>query len=704
MNVFELTLPDLFRVGAGDQTRIVQRLISLFAGTLGDCRLITVVAPLSFETLIRKRRRLATDRSHPWERRGLLEEADLIEQVGRTGLQRARHYLIDFDGKTTVGQLGQWRIEAQSVTHIPLLPTGTYTEQRTWMQPTIGENKLDHSRPLYSVLQSSYLKGSWTIQSPLIDTIADSEGPLVLAIDIRTVSPTKLEEASAQWGSLSQNSEQPERMAAQAEADVEFALRQRDQRVHHVRLLWLVLARQHDQLEERVAALAAALSQSMGVDRLAGYQALATAFFTPLKKPPLTPKGHFNVMSAGVALCAAIWGIGREQATEGFYLGVSIDSVAPHIVYLPWHGNDAFHGLLLGRTGTGKTVALQAFAARLAEQAVQVILMEPQGHSKRLLELGDEMAAYHRIAYGQVQYNPLEMFFDEPSAQYDHVTTVFRLLLKRTFDNFERAAIRIGLQAIYSVFTAEELLKSPAVTPTLDYYCQVLKAESETVEDPLLKAAMRQMSAELQALFVQSDFATTFNAPTNIDLRLQARMNLFDFSGVPQGLRGLFYYLTVSNLIRRIRSEGFKKRVLFIDEVYYMSREPMLMQALAEMLKTVRSYGTAVVLADQDLETYLGVEGAGGQSMNAGLDVASGVYIINNTQWVLSFGLKRSAAERLALQYPGAFLPTHVDFLDEMGSRTDANAKGMGVLIYQNRAEMLYMQLRPREASALLGS
>ncbi len=233
---------------------------------------------------------------------------------------------------------------------------------------------------------------------------------------------------------------------------------------------------------------------------------------------------------------------------------------------------------------------------------------------------------------------------------------------------------------------------------------QTLTAHASTVEDDLLAQAMRRLSAELRALFVQSDFATTFNAPTNIDLRLQARMNLFDFSGVPQALRGLFYYLTVSNLIRRIRSEGFKKRVLFIDEVYYMSREPMLMQALAEMLKTVRSYGTAVVLADQDLETYLGVEGAGGQSMNAGLDVASGVYIINNTQWVLSFGLKRSAAERLALQYPGAFLPTHVDFLDEMGSRTDANAKGMGVLLYQNRAEMIYMQLRPREAATLLGS
>ncbi|HFC11388.1 MAG TPA: DUF853 family protein [Anaerolineae bacterium] len=710
--IFELSLPDLFRVGQAEQTRMLQQLVSLFAGAiLGDCRFITIVAPLSFDKLIRKRRKLATSRESAWERRGLLEEADLIEKLGKSGMQRAKHYLIDFAGKLSVGQLAQWRIVAKEVTKVSLLPQGKYREFTTYMQPITASGAVDHSRPLYSIMQSAYLKGAWTVESPLISTLAASEWPLVLVIDVRKIKPSKLEEAATQWGSLAQNSEQPERMAAQAEAESEFALRQRDQRVHHVRLLWMTLATKAEDLIERTEELAAGIGQSMGVDRLAGYQALAAAYFTPLQKPPLTPKGHFNVMSAGVALCAAVWGIGREQRTDGFFLGKSIDAIAPHIVYLPWQGNDPFHGLILGRTGTGKTVALQAFAARLAEQGIQVILLEPQGHSQRLLALGGEMAAYHKIAYGEVQYNPLELFFPEKSEQYDHVTTVFQLLLKRGFNNFERAAIRQGLEIIYRTFSAGELLEFPERTPILAYYCQRLSQKAAELDEstmerpnaPLIEA-MRTISAELQALFVDSDFGRTFNAQTNIDLRLQARMNLFDFSAVPQELRGLFYYLTVSNLIRRIRSEGFKQRVLFIDEVYYMSREPMLMQALAEMLKTVRSYGTAVVLADQDLETYLGVEGAGANTMNDGLDITSGVYIINNTQWVLSFGLKRSAAERLAQQYPGAFLPTHVEFLDEMGSRTDAGAKGMGVIIYQNRVEMIYMQLRPREATQLLGS
>ena len=36
--------------------------------------------------------------------------------------------------------------------------------------------------------------------------------------------------------------------------------------------------------------------------------------------------------------------------------GISVDEVAPHVHYLDWKGNDPFHGIILGRTGKGKTV------------------------------------------------------------------------------------------------------------------------------------------------------------------------------------------------------------------------------------------------------------------------------------------------------------------------------------------------------------
>ena len=134
-------------------------------------------------------------------------------------------------------------------------------------------------------------------------------------------------------------------------------------------------------------ALRKASTQYMRVDRLLGYQAAATRMFGPEARPEGMPRGHFNTLSRAPAVFAGMWGVGREQRASGYYVGLSVDDVAPHVYYLDWQGNDPFHGIILGRTGKGKTVGAQALAWRMAEQDVQVVLLEPQGHSRRLHRL-----------------------------------------------------------------------------------------------------------------------------------------------------------------------------------------------------------------------------------------------------------------------------------------------------------------------------
>src|SRR5690606_20305985 len=109
--------------------------------------------------------------------------------------------------------------------------------------------------------------------------------------------------------------------------------------------------------------------------------------FGPNDHPSGIPAGHFNALSSTPAAITGMWGVGREQAANGVYVGISVDEVSPHITYLQWQGNDPFHGMILGKTGKGKTVGAQSLAWRLAEQGVQVILLEPQGHGKRLARL-----------------------------------------------------------------------------------------------------------------------------------------------------------------------------------------------------------------------------------------------------------------------------------------------------------------------------
>ncbi|HUM70112.1 MAG TPA: hypothetical protein PLK31_14855, partial [Chloroflexota bacterium] len=524
--------------------------------------------------------------------------------------------------------------------------------------------------------------------------------------------------------------------------EVEAALKARDEAVHHIRVLFMLLDKSAAGLRARMESLRKTSSQYMKVDRLLGYQAAAARMFGPAARPSGMPAGHFNTLSRAPAIFAGMWGVGREQSAGGYYVGISVDEVAPHVYYLDWKGNDPFHGIILGRTGKGKTVGAQALAWRMAEQGTQVVLLEPQGHSRRLLKLaGGKNVSYSQLSYASTRLNILDVVYENPTDQYDHVITLLGLLLDplghnpRRFSNAEVAAIRRALHLTYARYDWEgELLHDHALTPTLETFCQKLYQVAEQsgsapvlllglhggahtgVHTPASDAAAplppipgRQIATaaadlaeEIESLYVYGDYAANFNVPTNLDLTLKERIVLFDFSQVPERRRPLFYYATLAGINHQIRRKP-RKRAIFVDEVHYMSQEASLMTFLANMVKTVRTFGAAVILIDQDLEAFIGVEGAQAESMAAGTNVTAGQFILNNSSWLKAYGLKRDAAFRLALHFKDEILPSHAEFLARMGS-DDRHGKGMAVVRANGKADMVYVQLRPMEEEYLLGS
>jgi hypothetical protein len=406
-----------------------------------------------------------------------------------------------------------------------------------------------------------------------------------------------------------------------------------------------------------------------------------------------------------------------------------VDEVAPHVYYLDWQGNDPFHGIILGRTGKGKTVGAQALAWRMAEQDIQVVLLEPQGHSRRLLQLaGGKNLSYSQLSYATTRLNILDVVYENPTDQYDHVITLLGLLLDplgnnpRRFSNAEVAAVRRALQLTYARYDWEvELMADHSLTPTLETFChklyqvaeQAAPAQLVTIGNgsnglsmPVLGGQVAEAAAdlaeEIESLYVYGDYAGNFNVPTNLDLTLKERIVLFDFSQVPERRRPLFYYATLAGINHQVRRKP-RRRAIIVDEVHYMSQEASLMTFLANMVKTVRTFGAAVIMIDQDLEAFIGVEGAQAESMAAGLNIAAGQFIINNVSWTIAFGMKRDAAYRLTQHYKDEILPSQAEFLARMGS-DDRHGKGMAVVRANGKADMVYFQLRPIEAEYLLGS
>ncbi len=723
MRVFQVSLPHFYQIDSHDQSAVIGQIVSLFAGPIQHCRFITFVMPASLERLERERRRLAMSVTDEWARRGLMEEVRMIgEWAGRGEMRKTRHYLVDFNDALTSRDLAHWRIAGE--TGYPQLPIpGDYAEYRDYMAPVIkkanGRLQTDNGRHHYAVLASYQLTRTWDWRHPLAGTITAADGPMVICIDVRKLHPERVTRSAEFWQGAIMNGQ--DRNAIVASGDAEMALSARDEAVHHVRVLYMLLDKNPSALRERMDSLRKTSAQYMKVDRMRGYQAAAARMFGPVAKSPGMPAGHFNTLSSAPAIFAGMWGVGREQGADGYYIGISVDEVAPHVYYLNWQGNDPFHGIILGRTGKGKTVGAQALAWRMAEQGVQIILLEPQGHSRRLLELaGGKDTSYSRLSYETTQLNILDVVYANRTDQYDHVITLLGLLLDpmgdspRRFDNAEVAAVRRALQLTYAHYEWEaELMADHQLTPTLEMLCHKLylvaepalnlsKGEDVEGQGSKVAASAALLAEEIESLYVHGDYAHTFNVPTNLDLTLKERIVLFDFSQVPERRRPLFYYAVLAGINHQVRRHP-RKRAIFVDEVHYMNQEASLMTFLANMVKTVRTFGASVILIDQDLEAFIGVEGAQAESMAGGQNITAGQFIINNVSWTVAYGIKRDAAYRLADHYKDEILPSHAEFLARMGS-DDRHGKGMAVVRSNGKADMVYFQLRPIEAEYLFGS
>lgn len=738
MNLYQVALPNFSQLSSQDQASIIDNMNTLFHGPIQHCRFITFVTPANLNHLERERRRLALSVADERRRRGLMEEVRLINQIGSgEQMRHARHYLMDFDESVAASDLAYWRVRATPQTKLKLPVSGDYIEAPDHMIPvTPGENgklETDNTRYKYSILASFALRGSWDWHHPLVQLINDATGPMIICIDARKIHPERVGASVEFWEGMRLNGH--DRTAHIRREESQFAQEKlRDESLFHIRVLFMLLDKNTDNLLERTKSLRRIATNSMSIDPLRGYQRAASAMFGPQKNPAGLPAGHYNAASRTLAAASGLWAVGREQETKGIYTGISQGDVAKHFNYVAWEGNDPFHAIYLGLTGRGKTVFAQAMAWRLCEQGVQSIFLEPQGHSRRLLALaGGRNVSYNQISYDSTRINILDVVYENPSEQLDHVMTMLSLLLDpmgrrpREFNNAEVAALRKALLMTYQRYDwQEELLADHSLTPTLETLCAKLhlvacQRESIIAQAPeayasgssgvalaagspasAVSRAAAALAEEISSLYVFGDYADMFNVPSNTDLTLKEDIVLFDFKHVPEARRGLFYYAILAGINLQVRRRP-RKRAIIVDEIHYMSQNSRLMQFLAGMVKTVRTYGAAIHMIDQDLEAFIGVEGAQAESMSSGLDVAAGQFILNNIQLLVTLGLTHKAAERLMRQFPEEILPSHAQFLSQMGSDKEMG-KGMAVIRFNGKADMVYAKLRPMEAEILFGS
>ncbi len=254
--------------------------------------------------------------------------------------------------------------------------------------------------------------------------------------------------------------------------------------------------------------------------------------------------------------------------------------------------------VIFSKSGGGKSYAAKLEAIRLLMTGTDVIIIDPEHEYKPLAEAAGGSFISISLA-SQNHLNP----FDLPQVPEDESPDD---ALKSHIVNLAGLVrIMIGVMK-----PEEEALIDRAIVETYALRDIVAGKDFSRREPPTLsdlEAVLRGMDggkglAERLYRYTEGSYAGFMNLPTNVDLK--NRLIVFSIRDLEDGLRPVAMYLILGFIWNTVKG-SLKKRVVIVDEAWWLMQHPEGALFLFGLVKRARKYFLGVTTITQDVEDFL---------------------------------------------------------------------------------------------------
>ena len=648
----------------GDELAAVQfRFAEFFSAIDVPLRILALSEPYSLQGAVDAAHEMVLSTAETWRREGLKQYRRFMEELrASTDLHGIKYYLQAWLPPEIPDNTVQGLAAGAFMTRVTPVDTtepffrGLYVEERDHLAP------LSPGEPFMCVLTSWDLRGSWDLYT--IHDLLQLQFPIGLAVDVYTYPPDRAHltlmnaynALEAQLNTTGRMGRDTKSEAAWADCDYAMKAVDAGQRLHRVAVSLLIKGRTRSGLYENVRLAERVLASKLRFRVETGNQLEALKLFTAVPTRRINLKlTQRTAVSEGVSVLVP-FGLRRRNDTRGILWGIDADGGYP-VFYDGWtrqggagtggsgegrqvegsgsggSGASAYHHVIVGETGSGKTYGANLLLYREALRGTQVVVLEPMGHSRRLMQAMGEGGSYNRVDFAHTSLNVLDVVESTMPDQITHVQRALSVLLssaagaggaaasqgggwqaltghagyggqgdgstvagRRVFTNAELAVLGSALRDLYTGIDPTTI--RPEETPRLEQLCARLRLKEERG---------RALADEIAGLYVDGVYGEVFNPRegTSLNLLLTSPGVAYDFSQVNDTFRPLLYSQVLAAVQRRIRNRDRGQPVIvFIDEFRYMAQEPMLAEQAMLLVKTARTYKAAIWMAEQNLFTF----------------------------------------------------------------------------------------------------
>jgi len=290
------------------------------------------------------------------------------------------------------------------------------------------------------------------------------------------------------------------------------------------------------------------------------------------------------------------------------------------------------NSVIFAKAGAGKSYLIKLEALRSLMFGTEILVIDPEEEYRSLCEaVGGE---YISFGFGsQAKINPFDLSAvytegeNELGLKIMSLHTLFKIIMG-DLTATEEAVLDRALILTY---------KMKGITP--DPATQ--KREPPLMED-LYKALRGMEEPQASSLadriekFVKGSFVGVFDQHSNVDITNP--FTVFCIRDLEDVLRPIAMFIILDYLWTKIKRE-MKKRILIVDEAWYLMRYPDSAMFLTSVAKRARKYYLGVTTITQDVEDFLNVRLQ---------NVELGREIINNSSLQILMKQSPSAIDRVA--------------------------------------------------------
>lgn len=262
---------------------------------------------------------------------------------------------------------------------------------------------------------------------------------------------------------------------------------------------------------------------------------------------------------------------------------------------------------VFGKSGVGKSYMVKLEVMRSLMFGTEVIIIDPENEYEALTHaLGGEYIRFH---FGETtKINPFDLSLlrettpgaGEEESELNQKILSLHGFFRVVMGNLTATEDALLDRALILAYKQKGITPDPATQSLEPPLMEDLYKSLVGMEDPLANGLADRIET-----FVKGSLVGIFDQQTNVEIRNP--LTVFSIRDLEEQLRPIAMYLILDFIWTKIRKD-MKRRILVVDEAWYMMKYPDSGNFLNSIAKRARKYYLGLTTISQDVEDFLSVD------------------------------------------------------------------------------------------------